>query len=376
MKMKGNLFFVFTPLQLFVAQQIIRQEKLENNVLLEGYGCLFSRTYNLMRLDELWNRRIIFEDAAKWNGDRVRRLSDIKYAFSNYKSIKRILRENHVNAIYLGEVLNQACRFTSVVFHHQGYKIVFFEEGTSHYVDRPYYKDNTLKHSVKTLLLDFFYYLPFYGVRFAEWNSCPNKPYDKLPMDIRFSMIPYHHKSFDKILHVEPMLSDKLKAYVCSNINPEEGEHRVLLMTDPLRELMPNDYLYLYFDTIKECIDTVAPGQFLYIKFHPREILSSRKRIMEIAEKSGVRYKVLSEEVNICVEYYLQMFHFEKIYFFNAATYFYNGYAFPKMEFVKLMPFVYKKCQEAGVKNLVYMENMLKMIESEMLFTTSESNYS
>ena len=42
---------------------------------------------------------------------------------------------------------------------------------------------------------------------------------------------------------------------------------------------------------------------------------------------------------------------------------FYNGYAFPKTEFVKLMPILYKKAKSVGVGNLTYMENMLKMIE-------------
>lgn len=360
----GNLFFVFTPLQLFVAQQIIRQEKLQNNVMLVGYSSLFGKVYEMMKLDGLWKNTVYFEELAHWNGDRVRSFSDVKRAYSNYKKIRKVIKDNKVETIYLGEILNQACRFTDIVFNRQGYKIVFFEEGTSHYVDRPYTKDNTLKHRVKTLMLDMIYFVPFYGVRFAEWNSSPNRPYDDLPMDVRFSMIPYHHKLFDKMLHVEPMFSDKLKNYVMSNImDEEEGKHRVMLMTDPLRELMPKEYLYLYFETIKECVDNIAPEQFLYIKFHPRELQASRDKILDIAKKSGKRFKVLSDEVNICVEYYLQMFHFDKIFFFNAATYFYNGYAFPKMEFVKLMPIIYEKCKDAGLKDLTYMENMLKMIE-------------
>ena len=362
----GNLFFVFTPLQLFVAQQIIRQERLEDNVMLKGFVSgneHFLNVYEKMKIDELWQKEILFDNIAKWNGDRVRSISDIKFTYSNYKKIKQILKENNIKTIYLGEVLNQACRFTAVVFHHQGHKIAFFEEGTSHYVDRPYIDDNSLWHKTKMGILDSLYFLPFYHVRFAAWNSNPNCSYEQLPMDYRYSMIPYHHKPFDRILHVKPMFSEKLKEYVLSNIKPEEGEHRVMLMTDPLRELMPKEYLYLYFDTIRECIEGINDNQFLYIKFHPREIQSSRDKILEIARESGKKYKVLSDEVNICVEYYLQMFHFEKIFFFNAATYFYNGYAFPKMDFVKLMPVVYKKCQKAGVKNLSYMENMLKMIE-------------
>ena len=176
-------------------------------------------------------------------------------------------------------------------------------------------------------------------------------------------MIPFHNKTFDVRLNVEPMFSEKLKQYVESNIPNDHDERRVMIMTDPLRELMKAKDLYLYFDTIKECIDTLDKNVMLYLKFHPREIQSSRDRIIEIARKSGLKYKVLSEEVNICVEYFLQLYHFEKIYFFNAATYFYNGYAFPKTEFVKLMPILYKKAKSVGVGNLTYMENMLKMIE-------------
>ena len=33
----GNLFIVFTPFQLFVAQQIVKQEKLNNNILIKGW---------------------------------------------------------------------------------------------------------------------------------------------------------------------------------------------------------------------------------------------------------------------------------------------------------------------------------------------------
>ena len=363
----GNLFFVFTPLQLFVAQQIIRQEKLQNNVLLEGYRSLFKDAYNMMRLDDLWRNVIPFQDLAIWNGGRVRSWKQVKQTYSNYKRIKVILEENQIDTIYLGEVLNQACRFTDVVFRHQGYKIVFFEGGTSHYIDRPYTMDSSLSHKLKVCLLDMFYFLPFYHVKFAEWNTSPHMSYDKLPMDKRFSMIPYHHKSFDVQLKVEPMFSEKLKNYVYSNIKDEDGERRVMLMTDPLRELIPNEYLYLYFDTIKECIDSIDKSQFLYIKFHPREIPSSREKILNIVKESGVSYRVLSEEVNICVEYYLQLFHFDRIFFFNAATYFYNGLAFPKMEFVKLLPIVYRKCKNANVSDLAYMENMLVMIEKNSI---------
>ena len=49
----GNLFVVFTPLQLFVSQQIIRQEKLKNNVVILGWSSQFSDAYEMMYIEEL-----------------------------------------------------------------------------------------------------------------------------------------------------------------------------------------------------------------------------------------------------------------------------------------------------------------------------------
>lgn len=367
MDKKGNLFFVFTPLQLFVAQQIIRQERLQNNIVLWGwYEAKFKDVFLMMKIESLWSAEYVMEDLGGWAGSSISSLKDIQYTRNNYNIINSILKEHNIGTIYLGEILDQSFRFTDIVFRKKGYKIVFFEEGTSHYINRPYEKKRTLKKKLNEFILDWLYFLPLYGVKFAKWHCTPNRPYDDLPIDERYSIIPFHNKPFDKRLTIEPMFSQKLKEYVESNIPINTDEKRVMLMTDPLRELMKKDDLYLYFETIQECIDSIPSDTTLYIKFHPREIDSSRQRILNIAQQSGVKYKVLSEKVNICVEYYLQMYKFDKIFFFNAATYFYNGYAFPKTEFVKLMPIVYDKAKKAGVENLVYMENMLDVINMEI----------
>lgn len=357
----GNLFIVFTPLQLFVAQQIIRQEKLEKCVLIEAWRSQFAKVYDMMRVDELWKDIIVIENIHCWEDAPLHSLTNIKEHISNYDKFGDILKEYKISHIYLGEILNPLCRFISVRYSHLGYKIVFFEEGTSHYIERPYTEDKSLKHKLKVMMYDFLFYLPVYHILYAKWRLGVNRPYNELPIDKRFSIIPYHNKSFDVRLGIKPLFSSKLEKYVEANITKDD-ERRVMLMTDPLRELMEQKDLYLYFETIKECINSVDSDAMLYIKFHPREIEISRKKILEIANESGKKFKVLSEEVNICVEYYLQKYRFEKIYFFNAATFFYNGYAFPKTEFVKLMPIVYAKAKKAGVNNLTYMENMLKMI--------------
>ena len=61
----GNLFVVFTPLQLFVSQQIIRQEKLKNNVVILGWSSQFSDAYEMMYIEELWDNKSFIEDESQ-----------------------------------------------------------------------------------------------------------------------------------------------------------------------------------------------------------------------------------------------------------------------------------------------------------------------
>lgn len=361
----GNLFFVFTPLQLFVAQQIIKQENLRKNILLYthiGNHYDFYEIYDIMCIDDLWKEKIKFEGVEKIMELNLYNPKELWQAHKKYKQLNKIAKQHKVKTIYLGEILNQTCRMSAIYFSKRKYKVVFFEEGTSHYINRPYTLKNSCTEKIKYLILDNFCFQPLFGVKFAKWHCAPNRPYDDIPIDKRFSIIPYHNKPFDVRLNVQPLFSSKLEEYIDSNIQ-YENERRVMLMTDPMRELMPKEYLYLYFEAIKECVEGINPDTTLYIKFHPRELDESRERILQIVQDSGMKFRVLSKEINICVEYYLQKYHFDDIYFFNAATFFYNGYAFPKTNFIKLMPVVYKKCKEVGLTNLTYMENMLKLIE-------------
>ena len=74
----GNLFVVFTPLQLFVSQQIIRQEKLKNNVVILGWSSQFSDAYEMMYIEELWDNKIFIEDNNRWGSLGISSFSDIK----------------------------------------------------------------------------------------------------------------------------------------------------------------------------------------------------------------------------------------------------------------------------------------------------------
>lgn len=357
-----NLFIVFTPFQLFIAQQIIRQENLSNNVLIQsyvkGYG-YFLDIYNIMLMPNQWDKAIVFDDFILWDGTQLHSYLDVKYVYNNYKKIKYILKENNVGTIFMGEHQNRTLRFTAKVFSKLGYKIAFFEEGAAHYVKR-YYNKPDLWTKIKIHVLDFVYYIPIYRIRFAKYRYIDNCPGDDIPIDIRYSVIPLYKEPFDKILHVQKLMSENVMRQIHNEVNSDDGK-RILLMTDPMRELLPAKYLHLYFETIKETVNDLKQTT-IYLKFHPRDLPDTCEKIKKIIQNSGLKYNVLCEKMstNIPVEYYLQEFSFDTVYIFNASTYLYNGYIYPKVKFFNLLNVLNEKCKSAGATRLEAIERIIK----------------
>ena len=73
----------------------------------------------------------------------------------------------------------------------------------------------------------------------------------------------------------------------------------------------------------------------------------------------------LGNTYNIPVEYYLQFIHFDKIIMFFCSTYFYNGYLFPKTQFVSLLKDFYENCKIAGSMSMHTVEPLLNKIPQE-----------
>lgn len=360
----SNLFVVFTPFQFFVAQQLVAQEQLKDCVLIESYvkgNPHFIDIYNMMEIEGMWKKKIIFAEFPNWDGFRTSSLKDIIESYRNYKKICKIVSENDVDALYLGEMQNTTIRFTAILFSHKGLKIVFFEEGSAHYVERPH-KRETFSLKCKAFIRDLLYYLPIYHIRFAKWRYVPNRPVsDGLPITKRFSIIPYYKESFDYPLKTTILFSDKLKNYMMKQVDPKD-EKRILFMTDPVAELIGNENMDCYYETISENLASFDKDTKVYLKYHPRDPKSSREKVENIISEMHLQYSVLAEEINIPVEYYLQKYKFDNIYIFNASTYFYDGYIFPKCNYTKLLPILYKKCIDKGIKDeeMLFLVNLLK----------------
>ena len=364
----SNIFFVFTPFQLYIAQQIIHQEKLKNNILLAGYiagNSHFLEIYETMKIDGYWDKTIVFPNVPDWDFIPIRSYKDFKYIYNNYKQLKKILEVNHAEIIYLGEMQNPSLRFTNIVFAKQGYKVAYFEEGYAHYVRRPYKKDLSFITKLKIWFRDTFYYLPIFHVRYAKWLYQRFRPYEELPIYKRYSILPMYDKEYDVRLYPVPLFSKKVECILDSDIDNSSSCKKVLLLTEPLEDIISTKHMGLYFDTINESLSTLEKDTMVYIKFHPRDKRHNKEKTEQIIRDAGLQYKIISQQVNLPVEFYLQRFTFDKVYIFMSSTFAYCGYMYPKCNFEKLLPTLNEKCKKAGINKPAF-EKMIKFMDNTL----------
>lgn len=363
----ANLFFIHTPLQLLVAQQIIRQEQLYDNVMLYGYvddNVHFLEVYDLTIIEDLWIDKVAMPQVARWAIiSRKHLVRDCQKAYNNYRFIKKIIKKHQIDTLYLGDMQNISCQLAAMSFHRKGLKIGFFEEGNSHYVMNYYYgMSGGLKDKIYSVFIDALYYLPLYVVRFGYIKYWKGFTLNVLPMDVRYSLVPFYHESFDRLINYQPMFSERLKAFLEEEIHGLDTNNCTLLLTSPFYINGIDNDPKPYVKTIIDYARKLCKQGGLHIKFHPRETKETRQMILEQLDAGDIRYLLLGNKMNIPVEYYLQYIHYEQIVMFLCSTAFYNGYLFPKTEFISLMHEYLENCKAAGSPNAKIIENILNTV--------------
>ena len=301
-------------------------------------------------------------DLPHWDGLTIHTLNDAKKAYNNYKKLKFIAKDNNIDTIFISDHQNQSSRFAATVFSHLGYRIAFYEEGLAHYVSRGFVEDKSFKFKIKILLRDIFYYLPIYHVNFAKWRYQVNRPLDdRFPMNRRYSIIPIFKGEKEFTVTSVPVISDNVRDYINRMTEHSDKESKVLILTDPLEEIYSEveGFGDLYLESIRESIDDCTDDVIVYVKFHPREKQITCESIKRMLESMGKKYIILSENINIPVELFLQTMNFDKILFYCASTFAYNGFLFPKQKFVCLLPELNEKCVRRSRKEFAIVNNVL-----------------
>ena len=366
----ANLFFIHTPLQLMIAQMIIEQEKLTDNVMLCGYvddNRHFFQLYDMIRIEKMWKSIEQMEDVARWALFPRRKIFSAGFhTYKRYCYIRRIIEKHHIDTLFLGDMWNISCQLAAMSFHKKGLKISFFEEGCGHYI-KPinYGKAGDIVDKIFAFFLDLFYFRPLYGVSYYCIHYFKGFTLLYLPMDVRYSVVPFYQEKCDKLLTVKPAISEKLAMYISSEIEHIGRCGDVLLLTSPLYEerYKKDEDAYVY--TIINYFRSMNKKTSVHIKFHPREKEHIRKRILMEFAKADIDFIVLGSDMNIPAEYYLQYIHYKKVVVFLSSTSFYNGYLFPEVKFVYILEDYYNNCKAADSQSINWLKPLLKEIPKE-----------
>lgn len=378
----ANLFLVHTPFQLFVAQQIINQEGLRNNILLSNYipgNEHFNKIYDAMIIPEMWMDIKHAPQYLAWSSVDLRDVVSIKRFHQSIERIRNsfseidgFIRDHRIDTLFMGDMSNRCLQMLANIYSRRNLRIVFFEEGTSHYILRYIRPANSfikkVYHKYLEHLLNRKLFLPLFGFKYATEYYFKSVDFDNIPMNERYSIVPLYKKSFDKVLYPKVVNSEKVSAMIESEINylPSNSYKKYLYISSPIYECTSENDFYIVEEVFSKIVTSFEPDVYLFIKFHPREIPKHIQSIISIVERHHVNYRVLSNNINIPVEYYLQNIEFSKIYSFGSSAIFYNGYIYPKTEIVRMELMYLQLCLDKHLSNTGRIEDYCEAYTKEI----------
>lgn len=368
----ANLFFIHTPFQLMVAQMIIDSEHLKDNIMIYGYveGCdvEYKKIYDLIVLDDIWSKKIEIGDIGAWYGfsskNMFRHFLD---SFRKFNTIKGILETNEVTDIYFGDINNLTNKFEACVFSNLGYRIHFFEEGTSHYC---FYEFSARRRNILfkfvSKIYDLIYCYPIFKIKFGHWLFVESMPFNLLPITTRFSILPFYKDEYDKLLIISPRLSDKLNKEI------KEVQNNITISSEKKAVLFLDSVFYaddisfgIYIELIKEVLACeYNAGNEIYIKFHPRTTIKHQELLKKSLSSDNIEFNILSPNFSIPLEYLIGTLNINKIIDLFTSTIMYSSRLFDGIETQHIYKEFYERWLEASPKFTEYITQRIAHIES------------
>jgi len=304
-----NLFFIHTPFQMLVAQNLIVKKKLKNNVLvLSNTGRNaehFYEVFDVMLIKSKWNKKYVLGNLN--NGIysfKKPLISYIKlYKFSN--KVKRIILQNDIKALYFGDINHPAYVFLAEYWQHK-MQINFFEEGLSHYFSPILKKKfvDSLILKIKKYFTDCIIFKSLGVKRFSRYLQSITDTEFGFNIAKKYNILPINENSYDERIKFDIFLSDKLKLII-ENENLERLKNKeqinVLYLSSTATSLFSNpikDEISIISDSLKKIGTKVK----LLIKFHPKDSDNKKKKILHFLNNKGVDFIVIFPDVSLPVE--------------------------------------------------------------------------
>jgi len=350
----NNLFYVYTPFQFFVAQNIINQERLENNILILGSlkNNYFYDSYELMKIDKLWNKIYKIDKLPSYASlEKKTLLKDIIRLIKYDKKINGIIKENDINSLYLCDINNTSCRFSAIKYSRKKIKIIFFEEGISHYYSYQLFtRGGFFLNLILSKTLDVFFFNPIYHFFYAKYIFCKSLSFKEIPMNTRFSIVPVYHEQYDKQLFISNLNSNNLIEYINHEYQKLKlnsyNREVILFLSQAVDSVNPNMTLLMINVIRKKFSDVSFKKNLIVIKFHPRDSNEKKSQICILFKELNLTTYILSSEYTLPVELYLMQIKFDRIITFFSSTFLYAGYIYSKIPVDFLILDFFNECKK------------------------------
>lgn len=348
------LFFVHTPFQLFVSQQIIYQEKYENVTFLLGTigeNHAFYDAFHLM-LKGTHIKHVVYKmnGLAQWASlSRKRLLFDMYGTYVRERKIRNILNKEKIDMIYMGDMNNLSCKFGALLYARLGFKIGFYEEGISHYYWAQYSDKYPFVNLLLAKLTDYFFYKPIWHFSFGKYMfNKAQLPFCDLPMNKRYSILPKYNDSFDIQLHLRAVENKELEGYIMADISGYGKSCNVtLFLSEPLFKNGIGDE-EICLDVIENYLKLDVETDLFLLKYHPREKEVMKKKIEELFIRYGKEYRILSSSVTLPIELYLLYLSPKNMVLFLTSTFLYIKYLSPQTRVKMLVHDYVLQCSKRG----------------------------
>lgn len=354
----ANLFVVHTPLCLFVAQNIIRQENLKDNILLirkheDSKG--FDEGYRLLKIPEYWSDARTLEDSRKWKSNPIK--TSITY-ISNERKLMRLIKELHVTQIFYGDLNDLRYRLEFLRMKSLGIRVSLYEEGMSHYIIQEYLSNKKIVYA--SILFDSLIRFPILCLSYLKYRNLEIFDFIQKIISTRYSILPQMNPTpMDKVLKIKKNYSQELSRVIettrksLEEININNAE-LVLYASQPLFNRP-----HVCDHIIKQVISNVLcskkeflKDKLIVIKHHPRETQKDKIEIQRIFKDNGLNYCVLQTHQAVPLEVFLQSIRFNSLIAYSSSCIAYSGYSY---EYAPVILFIqdYKKAleKEEGLEN-------------------------
>jgi hypothetical protein len=332
-----NLFFVHTPFQVLVAQNLIIKKKLSNNIiLLSNTGANAKHFYDVfdkLLIKELWVEKYILGNLYNGVYSFKNPVKSYINLFKFSEKIKKLINKNSVEALYFGDINHPAYVFLAEYWQQK--EINFFEEGLSHY-NIPILKkkfDQSFIIKLKTFLTNYVVFRSLGVKNFSRYIQSTSDTRFGFEIKKKFNILPVEENKYDEIIKFDIYPSEGLKSLFKNEkfqkLRKDKREN-VLYLSSSGSFLFSNP-LEDGLTMILKIINKIQSNINFLIKFHPKDSDDKKVAILKYLKKEGISFIEILPELDLPVEFLFNQIKIDFIFGYGSSSQLYSEMLQPEV---------------------------------------------